>query len=101
MLSSLKRLLYISFTIAFSLDVATSIVYSSLKYSESANYYLTHTDQYQYIISGVYLKTAIPAICLCMLHTIAIGSIVYAFFRIFVEEWKILRLKHLHIKSRS
>ena len=101
MLSSLKRLLYVSFTIAFSLVIASSIVYSSLKYSESANYYLTHTDQYQYTISGVYLKTAIPAICLCILHTIAIGSIVYAFFRVFVEEWKILRLKHLHIETNA
>lgn len=69
------------------LVVLTTIMYSSLKCSSLSRMYNTHLFQYQYIISAVYLKDMVPAICMLLVHALMMYLLVHIFFRLFISEW--------------
>ena len=91
LLSSLQRLQKTGILICVVVISLEVVAYPVMKYGEVSGYYNTHADQYLYMISGVYVKTTVPAVVLFVLHSIMIGLILYAFFRVFVSDWKILR----------
>ena len=91
-LTSLVRLQYASAGITVIIVILSLIIFSSFKLGPGSNQYSTHTHQYWYLISGVYLKGIFPATCLLLFHGLVVWLVVHAFFRVFVSDWTILRL---------
>ena len=94
LLSSLNKLNKATIVIIAIILTLSFVIYSSLKCSATSELYKTHLEQYQYLISGVYLKEFVPALSLFFFHTGVIYLNLYCIFRIFVSDWKVMRFSN-------
>ena len=89
-LDSIERLRKVGYLLSAVIVVVGFVIYASLKYGAQSHIFKTHLHQYQYVISGVYLQTSAPAFTLFVFHTAVVCIIIYAFFRVFDYDWKVL-----------
>ena len=100
-LASIERLLKAGALLSITVVIVGFVIYASLKFSETSYLYKTHQNQYQYIISGVFLRTSVPAFVLFVFHTAVVFIIIYVFFRVFGFDWKVLRFGQESVVARS
>ena len=92
-MGSLWRLGYWHTYTVMSLLVTTIIIYCSFKLPDGwYERYNTYAWQYQYRVSGVFLRGYYPAICLLIVHACVVYLCVGSYFRAFVVDWGIMRL---------
>ena len=90
LLRSLDRLKYFAVMfVAFMLTVIVSL-YLGLKFSGNESYKV-YTEQYANVVSGLYLRSTSPAVALCFVYVCCFALLAYFIFRLFVEEWSIMR----------
>ena len=95
-LNSLDRLRKACIVICTAVFVIGIVLYSSLKYTTRK--YSSYYYQYEYILSGVFLTSEIPASILLIFHLFVNISIVYIFARIFDFDWRVM---HLHARRSN
>jgi hypothetical protein len=83
----LFKLLKLSFIIFVALIIITIAIYSGFKLGEGSKEFKSHTDQYLYLVSGVYLRSAGPACTLFVLYFVFFVSLVFVLNRLFVVDW--------------
>lgn len=71
LLCSLEQLGKAAIVITAIIVVLNTTIYASLKLGEYADLYTTHRYQYNYLLSAVYLKSTIPAVCIYFLFIIS------------------------------
>lgn len=87
MLYSITELRKYSSIIAVGVIILTLITYASLKCSAASEDFNTHTQQYQFLLTGIYIKQVAPAICLFLIHTLVLFAMLFAHYRVFSANW--------------
>ena len=86
LLSTMKRFQFFSGAIVIMIVVSQLLIYPSLKAGPMSANFRTHSYQYQYWISGAFLKHYIPAICLIILYVLVfIGDFTICFCPLFIK----------------
>ena len=84
---ALLKLLELSFVVFVALIFVTMLVYCGFKLGEGNEKFKSHTDQYLYLMSGVYLRSAGPACALFVVYVVSFVLLMYVFNRLFVFGW--------------
>ena len=85
-IDDLFKLLKVSSIISVALVFVTIIIYSGFKLGEGSEEVKSHTDQYLYLVSGVYLRSAGPACTLFVIYIVFFVSLVFVLNRLFVVD---------------
>ena len=94
-LYSLTRLQRSSVAIVSIILVFIVVSFCPMKYSSSPQF-SSHTYQYQYFISGLFLKSSGPAFVLVILHSITVCLLVGVYYIVFVVDWSVIRFASSH-----
>ena len=76
-IGDLYKLLKLSFIIFVALIIVTIAIYSGFKLGEGSEEFKSHIDQYLYLVSGVYLRSAGPACTLFVVYVVFFVSLVF------------------------
>lgn len=68
--------------------LSTLVLYVSYKLCDESELYRTHDENYQYLISGIYLKSPEVASCMMMLYIILLSALVWGYSCIFCHASK-------------
>ena len=98
---SLTRLMIASVLITLIVLGLTIIVYFSLKFGDYSSKYKTHTYQYQFLLTGLFMKGNVPAFCLVSVFFIIFILVLSVYYRVFVVDWSVMRLECSEIEMVS
>jgi hypothetical protein len=91
LLASLKKLANACVVLILTVIMLTVPLYSGFEFSSVKNDYKTHFLKYNYVVSGVFLKSESPAIALLCVYTVLSMLFLWAFFRIFIADWNLMK----------
>jgi len=91
-LYSLKRLVQATAVITAFVLGLTVVMYCSFKLGSASNLFSSHMYQYEFLVSGVFLKGPGPAFSLVFLHFLVVCLLLGVFYIVFVKDWSVMLL---------
>ena len=89
-LMSLQKLAHACVAFTLIVILCTVPLYGGFELSLGRINYKTHFIKYDYVLSGVFLKSELPAIALLCIYVFLSGLFLLIFFRIFILDWNLL-----------
>ena len=97
LLVTLERMALMGLAIVSFQVVVEIAMFVGLKYGPFEETYRTHEYQYLYSVSGLFLKTWVPAILITISHHIIVIGLLVCMFRFFVTDWNLFKFCNARI----
>ena len=92
---TLSRFMRFALVYGVVLVVVMTIVYAAISLN---NEYKSYAVQYSYTVSGLFLRSFPPAICITVFFSLFFFALVNGYYKLFVEGWTIMKNSDIFIK---